>query len=132
MARGAAKASKDGRPLVLVGLPGSSLIWAGEKLGLPVAREGFCDRAYQDDGNLVPRNKPGSVVADLNEIAARAVRMVRDGRVTSETGRLLELDVETVCIHSDTPGAPAMARTVREALTRAGVEIKTIDRVLGI
>ena len=132
VARGIAKASKEGRPLVLVGLPGSSLIWAGGKVGLPVASEGFCDRAYQDDGNLVPRSKQGSVITDLTEIAARAVRMVRDGRVTTETGKVLELNVDTVCIHSDTPGAPAIAKAVSEALVRSGVEIAAIDKVLGI
>ncbi len=132
IARGVARSTRKGEHLVLVGLSGSRLLWAGQKVGIPSAAEGFCDRAYTGDGNLMPRSVPGSVITDLDQVAARAVSMVRDGRLTQADGKQLELKVDTICIHSDTPGAAQIARAVNEALRAAGIEIVQLHRVLGL
>lgn len=132
IARGVARCTRKGEHLVLVGLAGSRLLWAGEKTGLPVAAEGFCDRAYRSDGNLVPRGIAGAVVTDLESIAARAVGMVRDGYLTAIDGSRLALKVDTICIHSDTPGAAEIARAVNGALKASGIEITSLHRVLGL
>lgn len=130
VARGVMRA--NGKSLVLVGLAGSRLLWAGRQLGLSVAAEGFCDRAYQSDGNLVPRNVPGAVVTDPAAIAKRAVAMAKDGSIQAIDSSHLELHVDTLCIHGDTPGAADIAKAVNSALREAGVEVVPLQEVLGL
>ena len=99
------------RKLVLVGLPGSTLLAAGEQAGLRTAAEGFCDRAYEPDGSLRSRDKLGAVFTDPAQAAAQALELARGGRV------------QTLCIHGDTPGAAKIAAAVRDALRKAGISI---------
>jgi UPF0271 protein len=114
------------RTLVLFGLPGSELLQAGRDLGLPVAAEGFADRAYDPDGSLTPRSRPGSVIADPAEVVARAVRLVLDGRVAAIDGGDLALRVDTLCVHGDTPGAAELTRRLRAGLEQAGVTLAPV------
>jgi UPF0271 protein len=109
------------RTLPLVGLPGSRSLALAAAEGLTVVREGFADRAYTASGELVPRSRPGAVLHDPAEIAARTVRMVRDGRVTAFDGAEVDVSVDSVCVHGDTPGAVEIARAVRAALEAAGL-----------
>jgi UPF0271 protein len=109
--------------LVLFGLPGSELLQAGRDAGLTVAAEGFADRAYEPDGSLTPRSRPGSVLHDPNAVVARAVRLVRDGRVTCSDGTEIAMRVDTLCTHGDTPGAAELTRRLREGLQRAGIAV---------
>ncbi|HXW06120.1 MAG TPA: 5-oxoprolinase subunit PxpA [Vicinamibacterales bacterium] len=111
------------RSLVLFGLPGSELLRAGEAAGLRVVSEGFADRAYEPDGSLSPRTRPGSVIDDPDRVVARAVRLVRDGRVTCADGTELAIEVETLCTHGDTPGAGELTRRLREGLGAAGITV---------
>jgi UPF0271 protein len=94
--------------LVVVGPPGSALVESARELGLPVAPEGFADRAYESDGSLRSRRLPGAVLGDPAAVAAQAVRLARSGRFA------------TLCIHGDSPDAPRLARAVRDALEGAG------------
>jgi UPF0271 protein len=98
-------------------------VQAGEAANLPMVHEVFADRAYEDDGSLVSRRKPGAVLHDANEIAQRVVRMVQDGAVVSVTGKVIKMRTDTVCIHGDTPGAVDIARGVRQALKDGGIEV---------
>ncbi|HEY0328722.1 MAG TPA: 5-oxoprolinase subunit PxpA [Rhodopseudomonas sp.] len=111
------------RKLIFVVLANSRLVKAGEAAGLPLAHEVFADRAYEDDATLVSRKKPGAVLHDPVQIAARVVRMVEDGAVVSVTGKVIKMRTDTVCIHGDTPGAVEIARGVRQALTEAGIAV---------
>jgi 5-oxoprolinase (ATP-hydrolysing) subunit A len=117
-----AVAAIDSR-LVLVGLAGSRLIDAGRHGGLATAHEVFADRGYAADGSLVPRDQPGAVIDDPDAVAARAVRMIREGVVTAVDGTVVPLQADTICVHGDTPGAAALARRIRQALTEAGVTL---------
>src|SRR5213076_495280 len=101
------------KTLILFGLPGSEILNAGRAAGLRVAAEVFADRAYQPDGSLTPRREPGAVIHDTAEVLARGVRMVTERRVTSIDGAVVPLDADTICIHSDTPGAGALATRLR-------------------
>jgi UPF0271 protein len=103
---------------------GSEMETAGAAAGLRTVAEVFADRAYDDAGDLVDRRLPGAVLEHPDEVAARALTMVREGAVASATGRRVELCVESVCVHGDTPGAVACARAVRRALEGAGVEVR--------
>jgi 5-oxoprolinase (ATP-hydrolysing) subunit A len=109
--------------LVFVVLANSTLVQAGEAANLPMVHEVFADRAYEDDGQLVSRRKPGSVLHDAKQIAQRVVRMVQDGAVVSVSGKVIKMRTDTVCIHGDTPGAVDIARGVRQALKDAGIEV---------
>lgn len=110
--------------LVLVGLAGSALIEAAAEAGLPSAAEAFADRAYLADGSLAPRHLAGAVIHDAALVGRRAIGIVRDGRVRSlESDRDIPVRADTLCIHGDTPGAAALARSVRAALEAAGVRV---------
>jgi UPF0271 protein len=123
-ARAIASAIKAVDPnLVFVVLANSKLVPAGEAANLPMVHEVFADRAYEDDGSLVSRRKPGAVLHDAKEIAQRVVRMVQDSAVVSVTGKVIKMRTDTVCIHGDTPGAVEIARGVRQALKDAGIEV---------
>jgi len=111
------------RSLILFGLPNSELLCAGEAAGLRVVAEAFADRAYERDGSLAARSKPGSVIHDSDAVVARAVRMVKSGDVVSLDGSVIRLGAQTICLHGDTPGAAALARQVRRGLEAAGVTI---------
>lgn len=114
------------RTLILLGLPDSQLTAAGRAAGLRTASEGFADRAYQADGSLVPRSQPGAVIDDADAVVARAVTMARDHTVVAINGTRVALDVETICVHGDTPGAAALAGRIREALQRAGIGVQSL------
>jgi UPF0271 protein len=111
------------RSLVFFGLAGSPMLEAGRAAGLTVAAEGFADRAYEPDASLTPRSVEGAVIHDAREVVARAVRMVRDSRVVARDGATIELHVDTICVHGDTPGAAVLARALREGLTAAGIGV---------
>jgi 5-oxoprolinase (ATP-hydrolysing) subunit A len=114
------------RGLIVVTLPGSALAFAAKSEGLRVAHEGFADRAYQDDGGLVPRDQRGAVIQDPEEACTRAIRMVTEGTVETITGRTIPMRLDTLCIHGDTPNAPQIARDLRSALEAAGVEVRRL------
>ena len=63
---------------------------------------------------------------DIDEIVKRAVSMVKDGIVKSVNGKEIKVKADTICIHSDTPNAPEMAKNLREALLKAGLEVKRL------
>jgi 5-oxoprolinase (ATP-hydrolysing) subunit A len=109
--------------LIFVVLANSRLVKAGETANLPMVHEVFADRAYEDDGSLVSRRKPGAVLHDPKAIAERVLRMVEDGNVVSVTGKVIKMRMDTVCIHGDTPGAVEIARGIRQTLKNAGIEV---------
>ena len=117
-----------GSELVVVGLAGSALLDAGQAAGLAVAAEGFPDRAYEPDGSLRSRRLPGAVLADSAAVARRAVMMARDGAVLAVDGSSVRLEVDTLCLHGDTPGAAEHAAAVRAALEATGIAVASLGR----
>lgn len=110
--------------LVYVVMPGLPTEKAAETLGLPMAREVFADRTYDDRGNLTSRKVAGSVIHDAAMASERVLRMVEDGEIVTVTGKKLKAAIDTICVHGDNPAAVAMARAVRDRLERAGVAIR--------
>ncbi|MDP4836876.1 MAG: 5-oxoprolinase subunit PxpA [Burkholderiales bacterium] len=117
------------RDLIYVALAGSRMEWAAEKMGLRLAREGFCDRQYDDDGNLTSRKIPGSVIKDPLIATEQVVRMVTEGAIVSRNGRRIPRKVDTLCVHGDEPTAIALAAQVRKGLEAAGVEIVPLTQM---
>ena len=109
--------------LIVLGQPGSQLLEQAKAEGLPTAVEAFADRAYNADGTLVSRRKPGSVIHDPAVVAKRMVQLVKEGTVPDVTGGEVRIDANSICIHGDSPGAVEMARAVRAELEAAGVTI---------
>jgi UPF0271 protein len=110
--------------LALYAPPGSALAAAGRVAGLTVVAEGFADRAYEDDGRLTPRDQPGAVIEDVEEVGRRARAWVRTGEVASRTGKPLPLSIDTLCVHGDTPNAVGIATGVRNTVEAAGVILR--------
>lgn len=109
--------------LVLVAPPGSAMARAAQTFGLRVAREGFIDRAYEADGTLRSRRLPGALITDPAAAAAQARSFVTAGGVLAQGGRFLPLEVDTLCVHGDTPGAAAILRAVRATLVAEGIAV---------
>ena len=112
------------RSLPLLGLPGSALLRLAGEAGLTPVEEAFADRGYTPQSTLVPRNQPGALLHDPAEVAARVVRMITAGQVTSVEGEDVPVSARSVCVHGDSPGAVVMAVAVRQALLDAGVTIR--------
>jgi UPF0271 protein len=113
------------RTLPLLGLPGSALLRHAEQAGLPTVTEAFADRGYTANATLVPRSQPGALLDDPAAVAQRMVQMLLTGRLQSVDGVDLAVSAQSICVHGDSPGAVAMAVAVRQALTEAGVEIRS-------
>jgi UPF0271 protein len=109
--------------LPLVVLAGSALAGQATDAGLTVIAEAFADRAYESDGSLVSRRKPGAVLDDPALIAERVVELVRTGRVTAVDGSRVVVEAASICLHGDSPGAVSSARAVRTGLEAAGCSI---------
>ncbi|GGY08930.1 LamB/YcsF family protein [Streptomyces anandii] len=110
--------------LPVLGLPGSRLLELAGKAGLPTVTEAFADRAYTDEGTLVPRGLDGAVVTDPEAVVERSVGLARSGTVLSHSGALVGVEARSLCLHGDTPGAVELARRVRAELVAAGVRVE--------
>ena len=113
--------------VVLTGTPWADL--AGE-MGLRVALEAFADRALNPDGTLVPRSRPGSVIHDPEELVARSIKMITEGKATAISGEEIPVRADTLCLHGDTPGAVQLAADLRSKLEAAGVEIAPLSKLV--
>ncbi|MET0227125.1 MAG: 5-oxoprolinase subunit PxpA [Actinomycetes bacterium] len=110
--------------LPLLTLPGSVAMEAAGEAGIPSVGEGFADRAYTAEGRLVSRREPGAVLHDPEQVAARAGVMATEHRVEAAGGEQVAVEVRSLCVHGDTPGAVDLARAVRTALEHAGVTLE--------
>lgn len=116
--------------LILLGQAGNEMQKAAEETGIKYAKEVFADRAYEEDGSLVARSKPGSMITDEEEAIRRVISMVKYHKVTAITGKEIEVEANSICVHGDGPKAVAFVQRIREALTAEGIEIKPICDVI--
>lgn len=123
-ARAVAEAVHAADPtLPVLGLSGSVFFTEARRLGLRTVAEAFADRVYQPDGQLVARSEPGAVLRDPAQIAERVLAMVKTGNVTAVDGSAIAIEVESVCVHGDSPGAVGIAGSVRDRLVADGIEL---------
>lgn len=109
--------------LSVLGLPGSAWLRRAEEAGLRIVREAFADRAYTAEGALVDRRLPGAVLHDADAIVQRCLRIARREPIEDVGGNPLVIEADSLCVHGDTHGAVVIARSLRDALTAAGVEL---------
>jgi UPF0271 protein len=125
-----AKATKTvDRELIFLAHFGSELHKAGDRVGLRVAREGYADRQYADDGNLAPRALPGTVFHDPDVAVTQALRLINQGEAVSRSGKVIKVEVDSVCVHGDEPTAPKVAAAVRQALEGSGHKVLPLDQM---
>lgn len=111
------------KDLVIATSPvGKASLYARE-YGLRTVGKIFADRAYDDEGQLVNRKIPGSIITDLDAVAKRIEEFLHDGTVEAMSGKRVKLDAKCVLVHSDTPGALAIAQTVRRTVEAGGGQI---------
>lgn len=106
--------------LVLLGLADNLMLDAAREAGLAVAAEAFADRAYEKDGTLVPRGDPGALLEDPAVIAARAVNLIRTGKLVSRDGGEIAIRADSLCTHGDGPNARAILERLRIDMEAAG------------
>ncbi|MFZ0229919.1 MAG: 5-oxoprolinase subunit PxpA [Mycobacterium sp.] len=110
--------------LPVLGLAGSVFFDEAQRRGLRTVPEAFADRAYRPEGQLVSRREPGAVLHDPVAIAERVLAMVTTGNVTAVDGTTFALQVESVCVHGESPGAVQFASAVRDRLKADGIGLK--------
>ena len=112
--------------LILMGLAGSRMLVQAKELGLPCAAEVFADRAYEDDGMLVARTKPGAMITDENEAVARVIGMIKNRRVMSVNGKEIGICPDSVCVHGDSDRALLFVKKIRAALAAENIAVKSL------
>lgn len=118
-------------PTLIVSSSSSAAIeGAAAENGLRVATTFLADRAYDDEGLLVPRRLPNSVLHDEGVVLARVRQLLATGTVTTYTGRKIEMRPRSILVHGDTPGALALARSLRREIEGGGGRIVPISRQL--
>jgi UPF0271 protein len=125
-AAGQAVLESGGKELMLMAMPSTQYHATARAMGLRVVSEGYADRAYDADGTLVSRKRAGSLLVDPAKAAAQAVRMAVEGKVRTLDGVDIDVSVQSICCHGDTPGAQNIVRAVREALDRAGCRVRPL------
>ncbi len=116
--------------VIMLGLANSCMISAAQEVGLRVASEVFADRAYLEDGNLVPRSQAGAVIHDEELAIKRVIDMVTKGKVEAITGKEISIKADSICVHGDNPKAVEFVRTIREKLIAAGVTLVNLDELV--
>lgn len=116
--------------LILLGLSGSLLVDMAKKTGLKAANEVFADRAYQADGTLVPRSREGAVIQDEQIAVSRTIQMVKKGFVTAIDGTEVPIQADSICLHGDGKKAVLFAKMLFEELTKEGIEILPLRKVV--
>ena len=107
--------------LILMGLAGSSMLDVFRDAGFAVAAEAFADRRYEADGTLRSRKFEDALIRDPEKAADQALMIAQEGVVVAVDGTRLQLEAETICIHGDTPGSPAIAAAVFRKLRDVGL-----------
>lgn len=115
------------RNLIVLALSGGEMVRAAGELGLRTAFEVFADRAYEEDGSLVNRRKPGAMITDEEEAIRRVIRMVKEQKVETITGKDIAIRADSVCVHGDGEKALAFVEKIRRALQEEGVLIQPLD-----
>jgi UPF0271 protein len=111
------------RSLILTVMAGTSLQTMARDAGLKIAHEIYADRAYLENGRLVPRSQPGAVIHDAAIAAKRVLQMVKENAIITESGKRIAVNIDTICVHGDTSTAVEMARSVRQLLEENSVTI---------
>jgi UPF0271 protein len=128
LARAVAEAVKEIDPsLILLALAGSEMVSAARAIALPVVEEVFADRAYEEDGSLVARSKPGAMITDENEAIERVVGMIKNGTVRAISGKIVPVKADSVCVHGDGEKALVFVEKLTSAFKAQGITVAALS-----
>lgn len=113
--------------LILLGLSGSQMLEAAREIGQPWASEVFADRSYEEDGSLTPRSRPDALITDEDQAIERVLQMVLQGTVTARSGKTIEIQADSICLHGDGAKALEFARRIRQVLTESGIAVLSLE-----
>ena len=131
LARAVTRAVRDFDPaLVLLAPAGSCLQQAAKEQGVPFGCEVFADRAYEADGSLRDRRKPGAMITDTATAIDRVVRMVKEQKVTAYTGEDIPVVAHSVCVHGDGARALEFVQALRSAFAENGIAVAPLAEVI--
>ena len=116
--------TESSNSLALLGPPLSHLQKAAEIHGIEFFPEGFADRSYTRFGKLTPRSEPGAVLADPESATAQAIDLASTGTVITADGITISMPVKSICVHGDSPGAVAMAKSIKAGLINARIRVE--------
>jgi len=129
IARAIAEAAFEVNPsIAFMALAGSQMVRAANDVGLRVISEVFADRAYEEDGSLVARSKPGAIIHDEELCIQRIIKMLKDGKVAAVSGKEIDVTVDSICVHGDNPQALLFVQKIRENLKNEGFVIQPCKR----
>ena len=127
VARAVCEAAYEINPeLIMFGHANSVMLQVAEQMGLRTVSEVYGDRAYMDDGTLVPRKMAGAMIEDEEFAIRRAIRMVKEGTVETITGKVIQIKADSLCVHGDSPKALEFIRSIRQAFQEEGIQVKNI------
>ena len=109
--------------LILLGLSGSRLITEAEKTGLYTASEVFADRAYEDDGTLVARTKPGPMITETYDAIEQVIMMIKEKKVRTVNGNIIDIKADSVCVHGDGAKALEFIVKIREVFEKEDIKV---------
>ncbi|MBO8157425.1 MAG: 5-oxoprolinase subunit PxpA [Bacillaceae bacterium] len=112
--------------LILFGLSNSELVKAGEQKGLRVAHEVFADRTYQEDGTLTSRKELHALITSDEEAIQQALQMVKEHKVKTVSGVMIDIQADTICLHGDGAHALSFAKKIHQVFTEQGIELKAL------
>jgi len=115
------------RSLIVLAPAHSELAKAAESANAPLRYEVFADRAYLDDGQLMPRSQPGAVLHDAQTCVGHVLRMLQAQAIVTATGKQLPTRIDSICVHGDGADAVATAGTLRQTLLSAGYRLTTLN-----
>ncbi|MCP1100972.1 UPF0271 protein [Aequitasia blattaphilus] len=118
------------KSLILLAPSGSEMEKAAKEIGMPFAKEVFADRAYEDDGSLVPRGRTGAMIEDEDEMIRRVITMIKSGKVETISGKEISIQADSVCVHGDGKAALKFTARIRKELVAAGIEIKSLKDII--
>ena len=113
--------------LIMLAQESGELYRTAKETGLRAAAEVFADRAYEEDGTLVSRTKPGAMITDPEEAINRVIRMITEGKVRSITGRDISVKADSVCVHGDGAKALEFIQKIRSTCKEKGIEIVSLN-----
>ena len=116
--------------LILLAPAASQMVLAGQAMGLTIIEEIFADRAYLDDGNLVPRSQPGAMIHGAEASLAHVMRMVEESALVSINGKRIPVNPQSICVHGDNAEAVEVAQAIRDGLRQAGYTLATIPELV--
>ena len=116
--------------LIILAQESGQLYQTAKKMGLRAAAEVFADRAYEEDGTLVARSMPGSMITDPDEALARVLRMIKEGKVTAITGRDINVRADSVCVHGDGESALEVIRRIREQCEKENIILAPLSEIV--